>query len=258
MSYANAILHNNYRYSYDEATKHLIEVYYNEKVQKKRNCIKINNTLTNIPLKRIFNKYDGIHCYDLLTLVTHFESEIQLQDVYTYPLSNDRVTFNDMKRIANNILEYNFYITKLINSKFKNENEKYKYAFEHEIVEFNESKIPFIPQPIHIKSKLLNLMFLDLMNKKTATSSIVKEILEFDFENINYNQTQFLPNQYLESLKNSYSSINTVSVDFALDFYKKHFPALIHPHLKNEIIILTYLIENKQIPIHLCESPVSL
>ena len=158
MSYANAILHNNYKfffgkltlfnykYSYDEATKHLIEVYYNEKVQKKRNCIKINNTLTNIPLKRIFNKYDGIHCYDLLTLVTHFESEIQLQDVYTYPLSNDRVTFNDMKRIANNILEYNFYITKLINSKFKNENEKYKYAFENEIVEFNESKIPFIPQ----------------------------------------------------------------------------------------------------------------
>ena len=245
MSYANAITHHyNYNHNYDDVTKHLVNVYFDEKLQKKRRCVNINPNLKNIPLKRIFNKYDGQHCYDLFILVKHFEENIELQDIYTYPLSNERVTFNDMKRIATNILQYNFHINKFTNTKFRNENEKYKYAFENEIIEFDENKIPFIPQPIYIKSKLLNLIFLDLTNKMTESSSIVKEILNFDLSNIDYNQTEHSPNMYLVSLKNSYIFINAVTVDFAIDFYNKYFPKISNDNLKDEILILTRLIQS--------------
>ena len=244
MSYAIAITNYNYNHNYDDVTKHLVNVYFDEKLQKKKRCVNINPDLTNIPIKRIYNRHDGKHCYDLLTLVKHFEENIELQDLYTYPTSNERVTFNEMKRIANNIFEFNFYINKFTNTKFRNDNEKYKYAFENEIVEFNENKIPFIPKPIHIKSKLLNLIFLDLTNKMTDSSSIVKEILSFDLSNIDYNQTEHSPNMYLVSLKNSYIFINAVTVDFAIDFYNKYFPKISNNNLKDEILTLTRLIQS--------------
>ena len=159
-----------------------------------RECSKHKETLKNgcsdftmVPLKRIYVHEKTKKCYDLEYLIEHFTLYPTKPCPYTFPLSTDRVGYNDMKNIAHAALRYNHTVKHYKRDRYDSENERYRFAFEKGLVYFDNKRYnyPRIGEEIIIPNNSMRvlLMLNDLTNKITKPSSIIKQLLDFNDKN---------------------------------------------------------------------------
>ena len=247
--------------SLDQESIDLLKTYFLGHSANVRECSKYKETLKNgysdytmVPLKRIYVHEKTKKCYDLEYLIEHFTLYPNGPSPYTFPLSTDRVGYNDMKNIAHAALRYNHTVKHYERDSFETENERYRFAFEKGLVYFenNRYNYPRIGQEIIVLNNSMRvlLMLNDLTNKITKPSSIIKEILDFDFRDKNYTFKNHSPAEYFAALMTSYTTLNQVTTDVALNFFQSYFPKIGRDsNLRHEILVLQQIMEKHPIQI---------